>query len=188
MPSRCFSPDCVVMETRPLAFSPPGIHGSRVQNLGKSRGSHLPAAPRAEPRHGPARQLPVGCQGVRAVRNHQFLTLCVSLGSLGLLPGQEMLQHPRGKALPAPSNFLGQARCTKGSVSGAGAGNSSDGFLGKPLRDCRPCRRRNGNRNSGLSARCLSKIGTFWVSAFPRPSAVDEVTQLCLLPAPAAAS
>lgn len=49
------------------------------------------------------------CQGVGALRNHQYLTLCVSLGRLGLLSGQEMLQHPRGKALPAPSNFLGQA-------------------------------------------------------------------------------
>lgn len=92
------------------------------------------------------------------MRNHHFLTLCVSLCMLGLLPGQEVLQHPRGKALPAPSNFPGEARGvqhTKGSVSGAGAGNSSDGFLGKPLRDRRPCRRGNGNRNSELSGRCL---------------------------------
>lgn len=101
MPSPCFSLGCVVMETQPLAFSPPGIHGSRVQCLGKSRGSPFPAAPRAEPCHGLAWQ---GCQGVGAVRNHQFLTLCVSLGWLGLLPGQEMLQHPRGKALPATSS------------------------------------------------------------------------------------
>lgn len=162
MPSPCFSLGCVVMETQPLAFSPPGIHRSRLHYLGKSRASRFPsispAAPRAEPCHGPAWQLPVGCQGVWAVRNHQFLTLCVSLGRLGLLAGQEMLQHPRGKALPAPSNFLMRGVCSAQSAawsSSAGAGNGSDGFLGKPLRDCRPCRRRNGNRNSRLSGRCL---------------------------------
>lgn len=35
---------------------------------------------------------------------------------------------------------------------------------------------------------CLSKIGRSRVSSLPRPNAVDVVTQLCLLPAPAAAS
>lgn len=58
-------------------------------------------------------------------------------------PSSRQLPHARG------------VQRTKCSLSGAGAGNSSDGFLGKPLRDCRLCRRRNGNRNSRLSGRCL---------------------------------
>lgn len=35
---------------------------------------------------------------------------------------------------------------------------------------------------------CLSKIGRSWVSALPRPNAVDVVTPLCLLPAAAVPS
>lgn len=35
---------------------------------------------------------------------------------------------------------------------------------------------------------CLSKNGRSWVSALPRPNALDVVTQLCLLPAPRVAS
>lgn len=35
---------------------------------------------------------------------------------------------------------------------------------------------------------CLSKTGRSWVSVLPRPNAVDVVTLLCLLPAPAVAS
>lgn len=35
---------------------------------------------------------------------------------------------------------------------------------------------------------CLSKIGKPCLSALPHPDAADAVTQLCLLPAPAAAA
>lgn len=195
MPSPCFSLGCVVMETQPLAFSPPGIHRSRLHYLGKSRASHFPsislAAPRAEPCHGPAWQLAVGCQGVWAVRNHQFLTLCVSLGRLGLLAGQEMLQHPRGKALPAPGNFLMRGVCSAQSAACLALGRGTAAMVSWGNRSVTAGRVAEGMETETHGFRvgvCLSKIGTSRVSALPRPNAVDVVTQLCLLPAPIVAS
>lgn len=175
------------METQPLAFSPPGIHGSRLQCSGKSRGSHFPAAPRAELCHGPVGQ---GCQGVEAVRNHQLLTLCLSLGRLGLLSGQEMLQHPRGKALPA--NFSDkQGVCSTQGAACLALGRGTAAMVSWGNRSVTVGRVAAGMETETQGFRlgvCLSKIGRSWVSALPRPNAVDVVTQPCLLPAPRVAS
>lgn len=152
---------CVVMETQPLAFSPPGIHGRSLQHLGKiRRRSRCPgiqlAALQAELCRGPARQLPallpVGCQGAGGCKK---LSVPLSLVFSGLVRGVT----GAGDALPSPSWVPARPRTivqrTNAAYPGLGGGGGaaakappqrrSGGFVGKSLRGCRSHRRRNGN-------------------------------------------
>lgn len=56
-------------------------------------------------------QLPVECQGVGAVRNHQFLTLCVFLGRLGLLLGQRCSSILAGRLSQVPAGSSDTRGC-----------------------------------------------------------------------------
>lgn len=125
------------------------------------------------------------------MRNHQFLTLCVSLGRLGLSPGQEMLQHPLGRLSQLPATWDKRGVCSAQRAPCLALGRGAAAMVSWGNRSVAVGRVAAGMETETHGFRlgvCLSKIGRSWVSALPRPNAVDVVTQLCLLPAPRAAS
>lgn len=180
-----------MVETQPLAFSPPGIHGSRVQCLGKSRGSHFPAAPRAELCHGPAWQLPVvpGSGGFEKSPVPHSLRLSGQVRAVigtGDAPASSREGSPSSQQLPRTS---GGCSTQRGACLALGRGATAMVSWGNRAVTVGRVTSGMETETQGFRLRvCSSKIGRSWVSALPRPNAVDVVTLLCLLPAPAAAS
>lgn len=191
MPSLCFSLDCAVKEPQPLAFSPPGIRGSRVQCLGKSRGSHFPAAPPAELCHGPAWQLPAvpgsgGCEKSPIPHSLRLSGQARAVTGAGDAPASSREGSPSSQQLPRTSRGCSAQRAARPALGRGAAAMVSWGNRAVTV----------GRVTSGMETEtqgfrlgvCLSKIFRSWVSDLPRPNPVDVVTLLCLLPAPAVAS
>lgn len=162
------------METLPLAFSPPSIHGSRLQCLGRSRGSHFPAAPRAEPCHSPA--LPGvpgsgGCEKSPIPHSLRLSGQVRAVTGTGDAPASSREGSPSSQQLPRTGGGCAAHKgrrvwCCRGAAAAMVSWGNRSVTVGRVAAGME-----TETQRFRLGV-CLSKIGRSRVSALPRPNAV----------------